>query len=143
MKIILDLALFAILSWAIVEDIRKSQIPRWAYPSLLLLGVIQILISKERISVLESSVLGLVIALLPMLLVAVATKKIGGGDVKLAASAGFALGYDRSCETLFLSLIAMLCFTLIWTKVKHIKVKALPYAPFYAASALLFCLIRI
>lgn len=73
----------------------------------------------------------------PFLILALFKGTIGGGDVKLAGSAGFVLGGLLSYLTLMAALFAFVIFgCFIKPKKGRKEAPGLPFAPFYAAAAL-------
>jgi leader peptidase (prepilin peptidase)/N-methyltransferase len=86
----------------------------------------------------------------PLFILALWRKTIGGGDVKLAASAGFALGWLGSYLALIAALIGFVLNALFHQPRKRAKetgvALSLPFAPFYAAAGigvfLLFAILR-
>ena len=65
---------------------------------------------------------------LPFLIAALKTVKIGGGDVKLMAVSGFALGVTKGIDMMIWGLL----IGFLWNAVFHKKNKRIPLAPFLA-----------
>lgn len=72
--------------------------------------------------------LGFLLVPLPFLIAALKTEKIGGGDVKLMAASGFALGVTGGIWMMIWGLTA----ALLWNHVYRRGQKSLPLAPFLA-----------
>lgn len=74
------------------------------------------------------TLLGFVLVPIPFLIAAVKTDKIGGGDVKLMAASGFALGVTRGIWMMIWGLSA----GILWNAVFGHKKTSIPLAPFLA-----------
>lgn len=72
--------------------------------------------------------LGFLLVPLPFLIAALKTEKIGGGDVKLMAASGFALGVTGGIWMMIWGLTA----ALLWNRAYRRGQKSLPLAPFLA-----------
>ena len=72
--------------------------------------------------------LGFLLVPLPFLIAALKTEKIGGGDVKLMAASGFALGVTGGIWMMIWGLAA----ALLWNRAYRRGQKSLPLAPFLA-----------
>ncbi len=72
--------------------------------------------------------LGFLLVPLPFLISALKTEKIGGGDVKLMAASGFALGVRDGFWMMMWGLSA----ALLWNQAYRREQKSLPLAPFLA-----------
>ena len=77
--------------------------------------------------------LGFLLVPLPFLIAALKTEKIGGGDVKLMAASGFALGVTGGIWMMIWGLF----FALFWNRAFCREQKSLPLAPFLAFGAFL------
>lgn len=133
--IIIGCFLAGFLLNAAVCDIKKREIPDYIDLLLFSIGIVKLAIWGISALSLADAVAGSLIAGIPLLIAAVKTKGIGGGDVKLAACGGFLLGLYPSCAALFLSLLLFLFFSLIYIKAKKLSWRtSLPFAPFYAAA---------
>lgn len=75
-----------------------------------------------------SAFLGFLLVPLPFLIAALKTEKIGGGDVKLMAASGFALGVTGGIGMMIWGLTA----ALLWNRAYRWGQKSLPLAPFLA-----------
>ena len=76
---------------------------------------------------------GFLMVPLPFLIAALKTEKIGGGDVKLMAASGFALGVTGGIWMM----IWGLAIALLWNRAFCREQKSLPLAPFLAFGAFL------
>lgn len=74
------------------------------------------------------ALLGFLLVPLPFLIAALKTQKIGGGDVKLMAASGFALGVTGGIWMMIWGLTA----ALLWNHAYRRGQKSLPLAPFLA-----------
>ena len=74
------------------------------------------------------AILGFLLVPLPFLIAALKTEKIGGGDVKLMAASGFALGVTGGIWMMIWGLAA----ALLWNRAYRRGQKSLPLAPFLA-----------
>lgn len=74
------------------------------------------------------ALLGFVLVPLPFLIAAVKTDKIGGGDVKLMAASGFALGVTGGVWMMILGL----SMGLLWNAAFRREKPSIPLAPFLA-----------
>lgn len=106
-----------------VFDLATYEIP----DCLHLLAAMAGLISFQPLPAL----LGAVLVPLPFLIAAVKTEKIGGGDVKLMAAAGFALGVTGGVWMM----IWGLSLGLLWNAAFRREKASLPLAPFLAFGA--------
>lgn len=79
------------------------------------------------------ALLGFLLVPLPFLIAALKTEKIGGGDVKLMAASGFALGVTGGIWMMIWGLF----FALFWNRAFCREQKSLPLAPFLAFGAFL------
>lgn len=132
-KIVFGLLFCAVLGAAALIDIRNREIPNLFPAFLLLLGFTRLLATGLSLTTFISAIAGALIAGLPLLIGAVKTNGIGGGDIKFAACGGFFMGLFGSCSAFLFSLILFLLFSILYIKVKRLDWKAtsLPYAPFY------------
>lgn len=129
--------LTAALIWATVSDLKTRTIPNGASLLLLAAGVLNLFVGGFSPPKLLSVLTGAAIGFVPLFVMALFKGTIGGGDVKFAASAGFVLGWLSSELTLTAALFMFVLFGCC-TKLKKQNKKApsLPFAPFYAATAL-------
>ncbi|MFT9056651.1 MAG: A24 family peptidase [Ethanoligenens sp.] len=148
-----ELALFlAGLLIAAVSDVKNREIPNAAPLLLFAAGALKLALAPSM-PVLLSALLGAFLGGFPLLILALFSHSIGGGDVKLAASAGLALGWLGSYLALLVGLVGFVlygCAKCAGRKkpdaaTKKIKA-AFPFAPAYAvgcAAVLIFsCILR-
>ena len=124
----------AALLYAAISDAKTREIPNAAHLLLLIAGALNILARGLTAYDFISALLGLFLGSFPLLILALWRKTIGGGDVKLAASAGFVLGWLGSYLALMAALIAFVLFACLRRPKK--EAPALPFAPFYAAAGI-------
>ena len=146
-----ELALFlAGLLIAAVSDAKSREIPNVAPLLLLAAGGLKLALTPTA-SALLSALFGAFLGGFPLLMLALFNHSIGGGDVKLAASAGLVLGWLGS----YLALLTGLAGFMLYGGLKYIGKRkvpeemgnpALPFAPAYtvgcAAVIILFCVLR-
>lgn len=146
-----ELALFLTgLLIAAVSDAKSREIPN-AAPLLLLAASGLKLALTPTASALLSALFGAFLGGFPLLMLALFNHSIGGGDVKLAASAGLALGWLGS----YLALLVGLAGFMLYGGLKYIGKRkapvktenpAFPFAPAYtvgcAAVLVLSCVLR-
>lgn len=137
-----ELALFvAGLLTAAVSDAKSREIPNAAPLLLLTAGGLK-LVLVFNMPALLSALLGAFLGGLPLLILALFSHSIGGGDVKLAGSAGLALGWLGS----YLALLMGLAGFVLYGGVKCIGKKrgtpdekenpVFPFAPAYAVGGI-------
>ena len=146
-----ELALFvAGMLIAAVSDAKSREIPNAAPLLLLAAGGLKLALAPSVPNVV-SALLGAFLGGFPLLILALLSHSIGGGDVKLAASAGLTLGWLGS----YLALLIGLAGFMLYGGWKHVGKRkapektgnpAFPFAPAYTvgcAAVLVFsCLIR-
>lgn len=120
--------LFSTLLVISLIDYRYQRIPNGINLFLLVVAVLYVgLISKDYVSAL----LGAVIVSLPLLIVALVTKGIGLGDVKLMAVCGLLLGWQNILLALFIGSLTASIVGLSLIAAKKIKRKdRIPLGPF-------------
>ncbi len=129
-------AIVILLGIGSVMDIRTRELPNWISVIITLLAIINFRLEN---------LLGIIVAVI-FFSVALATGKIGGGDVKLIAALSVACGLWGSFALLLFAQIAMLVFyagNYIFQKINgKTASKSLPFVPFifigYLASKLIF-----
>lgn len=127
---------FAGLLPATYSDMKTRTVPNFTSLFLLAAGILHLFADGFSAQRLLSTLLGAVIGGLPLLIMALCRSSVGGGDIKLAASAGFVLGWLLSYLSLMTALFAFVlygCF--VQPKKDEEKALCLPFAPFYAAAA--------
>lgn len=126
----------AALSMAAISDLKTRTVPNLAPLLLLAAGILHLFATGPTIRGLVSALLGAAIGGFPLLIMALFRGTIGGGDVKLAASAGFVLGWFLSYLALMVALFAFVLYGWFAQPPKEgKKAPGLPFAPFYAAAA--------
>jgi leader peptidase (prepilin peptidase)/N-methyltransferase len=127
----------ALLLIASAADIRKRTIPGAACLLIICTSFIQFDPAK---------LLGIFIAL-PFFIAALLSDGMGGGDVKLAASAGLVLGVSGGIAAVIIGLSAMLLFYAGYFIVQKLRgrerEKSLPLAPFLSVGFLAAYLLNI
>lgn len=147
-----SIALFlAGLLFAAVSDAKSREIPNAAMLLLLAAGALKLALTPST-SALFSALLGAFLGGFPLLILALFSHSIGGGDVKLAASAGLALGWLDSYLAMLMGLAGFVLYGGVkCAERKHRKPDkkvnpAFPFAPAYAVggiTVLIFsCLLR-
>ena len=118
------------LLYAAHADAKTMEIPNRVHPLLLAAGVLRLAAAGFAAPSLISAAVGLLLGGLPLLILAL-FRSVGGGDIKLVASAGFALGWWAS----YLSLMLGLTVFIVRRRPKD-NSRLAPFAPCYAAAAL-------
>lgn len=115
-----DILLCHMLILAGAADIATREIPDRFHLLIVLTG----LIGFRPVSALS----GFLLVPLPFLIAALKTGKIGGGDVKLMAASGFALGVFDGFRMMFWGLLT----ALLWHLIVDGEKDSLPLVPFLA-----------
>ena len=126
----------ALLGIGSVMDIRTREIPDWISAGVLISALFHFDIQN---------IWGIIVAVI-FFSVALATEKIGGGDVKLIAALSVVCGLWGSFALLLFAQISMLVFYGVSVIVQKLRgrtaSKSLPFVPFifigYLASKLIF-----
>ena len=150
--LLLELAMFlAGLLIAAVSDAKSREIPNAAPLLLLAAGLLKLSLVPSA-SALFFALFGAFLGGFPLLFLALFSHSIGGGDVKLASSAGFALGWLGSYLALLAGLVGFVLYGGMKCAGRKRKTPdekenlAFPFAPPYAAgcvAVLVFsCIIR-
>lgn len=129
-------AIYILLGIGSYKDIKTREIPNWISVIIAITAVINFRLEN---------LWGLIVAVI-FFSVALATGKIGGGDVKLIAALSIVCGLWGSFALLLFAQIAMLIFYGVSVIVQKLRGgtadKALPFVPFifigYLASKLIF-----
>jgi len=132
-------ALFSILLVVAVIDFKHTIIPNGLVIALMVLGVGHLFIDPKNIF---HYIIGFFAASLVLLLIAVITRgKMGGGDIKLMAAAGFLLGWQDIMLALILgsAVGAVIGVTLIILKVIK-REQMIPFGPFLAVGIMVSAL---
>lgn len=117
---------------AAVVDARKHEIPNTAY--LLLLLSAAALCVQSRFTALGGMLLGAATAGTPLLIAAIVSDGIGGGDVKLTFCAGLMLTWIGSMTALILSLLLFLIGSSLIRAVGKYRHRAYAMGPYIAAG---------
>jgi len=120
-----SILLHAVLTFASYLDFRLRIIPDWMHVVIIVIGFININLSK--------SLFGLVISPLPFLIVElIHNGSIGGGDIKLIGATGFVMGYVKtSLACLIAMALAILFCSLYYLGKRKVKEQSFPFAPFF------------
>lgn len=112
-------------------DWRTYQIPDRLHLLLLLAGCLEVRLAP--------AILGLLVVPLPFLTAAIYTDgKIGGGDIKLMAAAGFCVGVTKGVWMMVIGLFLGICWSRIYQRGQ--AEASLPLAPFLAVGGILVLL---
>lgn len=114
-----------VLMVAGVFDLATHEIPNSLHLLIAMVGLIGFQVLP--------ALLGFLLVPLPFLIAALKTEKIGGGDVKLMAASGFALGVTGGVWMMIWGLSAALLWTCLFCR----RQKSLPLAPFLAFGCFL------
>ena len=114
-----------VLMVAGVFDLMTYEIPDYLHLLIAMAGLIHF----QPLPAL----LGFLIVPLPFLIAALKTERIGGGDVKLMAASGFAIGVTGGIWMMIWGLL----FALLWNRAFCREQKSLTLAPFLAFGAFL------
>ncbi|MVP01604.1 prepilin peptidase [Paenibacillus sp. N10] len=136
------LPLLVLLTVAVITDLRRRLIYDWlTLPGLLYFVGIHLFLGDLGVTQTLGGALGLGGI---CLLIAMASKgQLGGGDIKLFAMIGAALGFTLGVQALMLTFILAACIAwpvLLLQKLKKSgakRVDHLPMAPFIAVSTLI------
>jgi leader peptidase (prepilin peptidase)/N-methyltransferase len=109
-----------------VEDIRKREIPQVLWIAVGIAGCINFK---------AANLAGIGLAL-PFFIAAMLTKGkgMGGGDIKLIAALGFAIGPAKTFVCIVLCLVSVLLFTFTVRVIKGNKLETVPLVPFLTAG---------
>lgn len=113
----------AVLGYASVLDVTTRIIPNRVYLLLLLTGLLQANLS---------SVTGLILSAIPLLITAAIRKDLGGGDVKFGALCGFVLKDTNGLAGLALGSVC--CLFAVPIIRKFVKWDKIPLIPFLSAG---------
>jgi Flp pilus assembly protein protease CpaA len=113
----------AVIGYASVFDVTTRIIPNRVYLLLLLTGLLQAELS---------SVTGLILTAVPLLITAAIRKNFGGGDVKFGALCGFVLKGTNGMAGLALG--SVFCLLAVPIIRKFVKWGKVPLVPFLSAG---------
>lgn len=132
---------------AAVSDAKSREIPNAAPLLLFAAGVLKLALVFNMPTVL-SALFGAFLGGFPLLMLALFSHSIGGGDVKLAASGGLALGWLGSYLALLIGLVGFVlygCAKCAGRKKPDAVTKkdkaAFPFAPAYAVGCVVVLII--
>lgn len=116
--------------YATVTDIKRREIPNLCSLMLIFTGIFHILFANISLAdaLLTFFVIGAV-----LLIIAIKTNGIGGGDVKLCATASISVGFT---STLYAMFIACLVASIFFTLKKSEKKASICFAPFLSIGFL-------
>jgi Flp pilus assembly protein protease CpaA len=114
---------FAVLGYASVLDVTTRIIQNRVYLLLLLTGLLQADFS---------SVTGLILTVVPLLITAAIRKDFGGGDVKFGALCGFVLKDTNGLAGLAIG--SVFCLFAVPIVRKYVKWEKIPLVPFLSAG---------
>lgn len=123
MEIIKLICFLVVIGYASVLDIMTRIIPLRVYVLLLLTGLIQVDIS---------SVSGLILTAIPLLITAAIRKDFGGGDVKFGALCGWILKGTNGLVGLALG--SFLCIIAVPIIRRFVQWDKIPLVPFLSAG---------
>ena len=115
------------LIWAALSDLKRREIPNLCCLGLLLAGCCRI---QDGRLALEEAVVSLLAIGLLMLACSLWRDSMGGGDVKLAACASFAVGLVPSIHAMTASIGAAVIVGLLMMLIRG-KKGGIPLAPFF------------
>ena len=117
---------------AAITDARKRIIPDWTWIVILLIGGISALFCGATTIPLFERVAGLVLTLLILLITAIKTDGIGGGDIKLIAAMAFCFGLINVTVILLFSTVLACIYSFVS------KQKSVPLAVFLCAGFFIY-----
>lgn len=128
--------LLGLLTFTALYDFRRREIPNYIPLLLTLLGTARIFIGELSLS---SALLGFVLLGGGFLCLGLTKKaEIGGGDIKLAAGLGCAMGLGGAYLVLLAAAVMLAVFSLL----PFVKSKTIPFAPFVLMGYLLTQLLK-
>ena len=121
---------FAVTLGLSYVDIKERIVPDKAHFLLIFIGILLLIFSTRDIS-LTDRLIGIFIVSVPMLLITLLTGGFGGGDIKLFAVCGFALGKGTILTSAFFAvIIAALVGVFLIIFFKMNRKTAIPFVPF-------------
>ena len=141
MKSLLCIIFFVLLTIVSISDLYQMKIPNQLCVAILILGIISIFFIKE-ISILDRF-LGAVVISIPMLVVAMITKRsFGGGDIKLMAATGVFLGAELIIVGAVLGLLMTGIYIIISYITKNHGIKSgLALGPCFSIGMIISCML--
>lgn len=129
-EIIKLICFLAVISYASTLDVMTRIIPNRIYLMLLLTGLLQAGFS---------SVTGLILTAIPLLITAAICKDFGGGDVKFGALCGFILKGTNGLAGLALGSVC--CIIAVPIIRKYVRWDKIPLVPFLSAGCAIVAII--
>ena len=151
-EIIVKLFIIMILFYLSTVDIRKMTVPNKGTALIFIAGIVLMLTGDKNIYFYLN---GFILMSVSSIAIALVSKGLGGGDVKLLSALGASLGAYEALEILALSFVMAGIFIVFIrvmsfrnTRFLHLRSKKeIPFVPFIACSAfliftenLLYCL---
>jgi len=151
-EIILKLFILITLMYLSAVDMKTMTVPGWGIGLIYMLGILLFLYGKENINFYLK---GWIVLLISSFAIALLTKGLGGGDVKLFSALGASFGVCEALKILALAFVLSGIFIcmILTLPIKSKKFSALkskkeiPFVPFITLSAfliftenLLYCL---
>lgn len=141
MKSLLCIIFFVLLTIVSISDLYKMKIPNQLCIAIFVLGIISIFFIKE-ISIWDRF-LGAVAISVPMIVIAMITKRsFGGGDIKLMAAAGVFLGAELIIVGAVLGLLMTGSYIIISFITKNRGIKSgLALGPCFSIGMIISCML--
>lgn len=118
-----------VMIYAGIIDYKTHLVPKHVYLLLLIIGAINVDVS---------SLVGMIIAFIPLFIVGLASGGLGGGDIKVAALCGFILKGIYSLIGIGLGLTFGLVLTICYRRIKKKSFKAgVALVPYFAMGTIL------
>ena len=125
--------LFTVLAVTSYIDIKKRTVPELTH--VWIIGMTLLTLGQVTMS---SRWLGLVVISVPLMIIALLTKALGGGDVKLFATLGFLLGVGDILSIAFFAFVIAAGYALfLMIVMKKSKKTAIPFVPFITLGVVL------
>lgn len=124
-----------LLFWASILDLKTRFVPNTMCIAVALAGFIGFD---------SSNLLGVAMAI-PFFIAAVLTGEeyMGGGDIKMIAAMGFALGYNTVLKCIFASFALLVLFLIILRLNRGNRHAAVPLIPFFAAGYIITVIMEV
>ena len=129
-SLIIIVVLMGVLTWI---DFKKRIVPDSSH--LLIMGLS---VFSWQALPLTNRLIAMLLISVPLLIVALITKGLGGGDIKLFFSLGFLVGIEHIVAILFFAaLTSALCGIVLMVVFKKHRKTELPFVPFIAIGVVL------
>jgi leader peptidase (prepilin peptidase)/N-methyltransferase len=134
-NMIIGCTLFSSLLVISIIDIKYYIIPNGLIMFLLILGIIYSIITKQLLY----GFWGFIIGSIPLILLyVIANNKIGGGDIKLLAVAGWFIGWKNVLLSLFIASFIGSIISIILILIKlHSRKDKIPFAPYLSLGIII------